>query len=149
MRVLVTGHQGYIGSILVPMLVSEGFEPEGLDSNLYKECSYGNVPPEIKSIRKDIRDVEASDLLGYDAVLHLAGLSNDPLGDLNPELTFEINYRATVRLAELAKQVGVRRFVFSSSCSNYGASGDKKIDEEAPFRPVTPYGQYQTTRLPR
>jgi nucleoside-diphosphate-sugar epimerase len=94
----------------------------------------------IPTIQKDIRDVVAADLDGFEAVLHLAGLSNDPLGDLNPSLTFDINYKASVRLAELAKQVGVERFIFSSSCSNYGAAGDAPVNETSEFNPVTPYG---------
>jgi hypothetical protein len=138
--ILVTGHEGYIGTVLVPMLLSARHEPTGLDSNLFARCTFGNAITEIPTIRKDIRDVTARDLDGFDAILHLAGLSNDPLGDLNPELTCEINHLASVRLAELAKEVGVRRFIFSSSCSNYGAGGEDLLDEESPFNPVTPYG---------
>jgi nucleoside-diphosphate-sugar epimerase len=141
MRVLVTGSQGYIGTVLVPMLQKEGHEVVGLDSDLFEDCTYGNSMPEIDYVRKDIRNVELSDLKGFDAVLHLAGLSNDPLGDLNPELTFEINHKASVRLAELSKQVGIERFIFSSSCSNYGSAGDKLVDEDSAFNPVTPYGK--------
>jgi nucleoside-diphosphate-sugar epimerase len=141
MRVLVTGHLGYIGTVLTPMLLHEGYEVVGVDSDLYARCTFGKAVPDVPSLRKDIRDVERSDLEGFDAVLHLAALSNDPLGDLNPDLTLDINYRATVRLAELAKEVGVERFVFSSSCSNYGASGDQFLDESSAFRPVTPYGK--------
>jgi nucleoside-diphosphate-sugar epimerase len=141
MRVLVTGNKGYIGTILVPMLVAEGHFVVGLDSDLYEQCTYGNGIADIPEIRKDVRDVESSDLEGFDAVLHLAGLSNDPLGDLDPSLTFEINYLASVRLARLAKQVGVPRFVFSSSCSNYGAAGENMVSEDAEFKPVTPYGE--------
>lgn len=141
MRVLVTGHKGYIGTILVPMLLEEGHEVIGYDSDLYERCTFGKEPVQTPEIRKDIRDVELADLEGVDAVMHLAGLSNDPLGDLNPALTFEINHRASVRLAELAKAAGVGRFIFSSSCSNYGASGDDLIDESGSFNPVTPYGQ--------
>lgn len=143
MRVLVTGHNGYVGTILVPMLVERGHDVVGLDTNLYEGSTFGDDAnkPNIVEIQKDIRDVEASDVDGFDAILHLAGLSNDPLGDLNPDLTFEINYKASVRLAELAKEVGVERFVFSSSCSNYGAGGDDWLDENSAFNPVTPYGQ--------
>jgi nucleoside-diphosphate-sugar epimerase len=107
---------------------------------LYDRCTFCEGIQSVPTVRKDIRDIEARDLQGFDAILHLAGLSNDPLGDLNPELTLEINYRASVRLAELAKQAGVRRFVFSSSCSNYGAGGTEFLTEESPFNPVTPYG---------
>lgn len=143
MRVLVTGHLGYIGTILTPMLLRAGHEVVGLDSDLYERCTYGDpgAIAHVPVIRKDIRRVEREDLAGFDAVLHLAALSNDPLGNLNPELTMDINHRASVRLAELAKAVGVRRFVFSSSCSNYGASGDAMLDESAAFNPVTPYGK--------
>ncbi|MEQ9619030.1 MAG: SDR family oxidoreductase [Deltaproteobacteria bacterium] len=140
MRVLVTGHRGYIGAVLVPMLLQDGHEVVGLDSDLYERCNFGDFNSDVPSIRKDVRDIELSDLEGYDAVVHLAGLSNDPLGDLNPRLTYEINYMASLNLARLAKTAGVRRFVFSSSCSNYGASGDNMIDEQAEFNPVTPYG---------
>jgi len=141
MRILVTGHRGYIGAVLVPMLLKAGHEVTGLDSDLYEGCDFGSFQSDVPFIRKDIRDVEVDDLEGYDAVLHLAGLSNDPLGDLNPRLTYEINYLASLNLARLAKTVGIERFVFSSSCSNYGASGENIIDEEAEFKPVTPYGR--------
>lgn len=122
------------------MLLARGHEVVGLDSDLYERSTFGEGLPEIPEIKKDIRDVEASDLEGFDAVLHLAGLSNDPLGNLNPDLTYEINHLASVRLAKLAKQVGVERFIFSSSCSNYGAGGEDWLTEESPFNPVTPYG---------
>ncbi|HKJ31285.1 MAG TPA: SDR family oxidoreductase, partial [Balneolales bacterium] len=142
MKVLVTGHRGYIGTVLVPMLQNEGYVVVGLDSDLYRKCTFGEpLPSDVPSIIKDVRDVDEHDLEGFDAVLHLAGLSNDPLGDLNPELTKEINYRASVRLAELAKNAGVSRFVFSSSCSNYGAGGSDFLDETSELRPVTPYGE--------
>jgi nucleoside-diphosphate-sugar epimerase len=141
MRVLVSGHYGYIGTVLAPMLLSHGDEVVGLDSDLYEACTFGDGVAEIPWIRRDIRDVERGDLEGFDAVLHLAGLSNDPLGDLNPDLTFDINHSASVRLACLAKEAGVERFIFSSSCSNYGAAGDNLITEEAEFNPVTPYGK--------
>jgi nucleoside-diphosphate-sugar epimerase len=141
MRVLVTGHHGYIGTILTQMLVEAGHEVVGLDSDLFAACTYGEWQETVPSIRKDVRDVTPQDLEGFEAVLHLAGLSNDPLGDLNPTLTLEINHQASVRLAELAKQAGVRRFIFSSSCSNYGAAGDDFLDENSAFNPVTPYGR--------
>jgi nucleoside-diphosphate-sugar epimerase len=141
MRILVTGHQGYIGLVLVPQLLESGHEVTGLDSGLFENCVAGAAPTEPSATIMDVRDVRVEDLTGFDAVLHLAGLSNDPLGDLNPDITYEINYRAAVRLAELAKQAGVERFVFSSSCSLYGASGDDLIDESAGFSPVTPYGE--------
>ena len=141
MRVLVTGHKGYIGVVLVPMLLNEGHDVFGLDSDLFADCTFGDGMPSIPDVRKDIRDVEISDLEGYDAVMHLAGLSNDPLGDLDPRLTSEINHVASVRLATLAKKAGVTRFIFSSSCSNYGAGGEALLDENSQFKPVTPYGE--------
>jgi nucleoside-diphosphate-sugar epimerase len=123
------------------MLLAAGHQPTGLDSDIFERCTFGGGIVNIPSIRKDVRDVELEDLKGFDAVLHLAGLSNDPLGDLNPQLTYEINHLASVRLAELAKQAGVERFVFSSSCSNYGAGGEEMLNEESAFNPVTPYGE--------
>ena len=141
MKVLVTGHKGYIGVVLVPMLLSEGHEVFGLDSDLFADCTFGDGMPSIPDVQKDVRDVEISDLEGFDAVMHLAGLSNDPLGDLDPRLTLEINHVASVGLAALAKKAGVPRFVFSSSCSNYGAGGEALLDENSPFNPVTPYGE--------
>lgn len=140
MRVLITGHNGYIGSVLVPMVMQAGHEVVGLDNFLFDQCLFGKDTEPVPAIRKDVRDVEVSDLQGFDAVMHLAGISNDPLGDLNPECTYEINHRASTRLAQLAKQAGVERFIFSSSCSNYGAAGDNLLDENSAFNPVTPYG---------
>ena len=140
MRVLVTGSQGYIGMVLGPILKDAGHEVTGLDSDLYRRCTFGREIPDIPFVEKDIRDVEMPDLEGYDALCHLAALSNDPLGDLDPDLTYAVNYKASVRLAEMAKEAGVKRFVFSSSCSTYGAAGDQILTEESPFNPVTPYG---------
>lgn len=140
MRVLVTGHRGYIGSVMVPVLRHHGHDVVGMDTDLYERCTFCDGIREIPALRKDIRDVSPSDLEGFDAVVHLAGLSNDPLGDLNSELTFDINHRASVRLAEAAKTASVRRFVFASSCSNYGAAGDDFVDEGSPLNPVTSYG---------
>jgi nucleoside-diphosphate-sugar epimerase len=141
MKVLVTGHHGYIGAVLVPLLVEAGHEVTGLDAGLFDPCLLGEAPREVPTLAMDVRDVEAANLEGFDAVLHLAALSNDPLGDLNPDLTYDINYRASVRLARLARQAGVPRFIFSSSCSLYGAAGDAPVTEEASFNPVTPYGE--------
>ena len=143
MLVLVTGHLGYIGTVLTPMLVNAGHKVTGLDSDLYSRCTYtaGGEICEVATIRKDVRDVEAADLVGFDAVLHLAALSNDPLGNLKPGLTDEINHRASVRIAELAKRAGVRRFVLASSCSNYGQAGEEMIDETGALNPVTAYGE--------
>lgn len=123
------------------MLLAARHEVVGLDSDLFERCTFGSGIEEIPEIRKDIRDVEAADVEGFDAILHLAGLSNDPLGNLNPELTYEINYRASVKLAKLAKDAGVSRYIFSSSCSNYGAGGEDWLTETSAFNPVTPYGE--------
>jgi nucleoside-diphosphate-sugar epimerase len=141
MRVLITGHKGYIGTVMAPLLADAGHEVTGLDSDLFEQCTFGEAPREFPSIRKDLRDVERADLEAFEAVIHLAGLSNDPLGNLNPDLTYDINYHASVRLARLSKEAGVKRFLFSSSCSTYGAAGDKILDETAEFNPVTPYGR--------
>lgn len=122
------------------MLLKKGYEVVGFDSDLYQSSTFGDGIVEIPELRKDIRDVELKDLEGFEAVLHLAGLSNDPLGNLNPNLTYEINHLASVELAKLAKQAGVPRFIFSSSCSNYGAGGADWLDEQSAFNPVTPYG---------
>ena len=142
MRVLVTGHDGYIGTVLVPIFQEAGHEVVGLDSFLFEDCVFGEDVSKIKTIRKDVRDLKLDDLRPIDAVVHLAGISNDPLGDLNPQCTYDVNHRASIRLAELAKAAGVKRFLFSSSCSTYGAGGmDEILTEDAPFRPVTPYGE--------
>jgi nucleoside-diphosphate-sugar epimerase len=140
MRVLVTGLRGYIGSVLVPMLVGRGHDVVGLDSDLFEECTFDGQVPDVPTLRKDVRDAESADVEGLDAIIHLAGLSNDPLGDYRPELTEDINERGSVRLAELAKRAGVARFLFASSCSNYGAAGDDFLTEESEFNPVAPYG---------
>ncbi|BAU66604.1 putative nucleoside-diphosphate sugar epimerase [Stanieria sp. NIES-3757] len=122
------------------MLLNKGYEVIGLDSDLYERSTFGTGIVEIPELKKDVRDTQLEDLAGVDAVLHLAGLSNDPLGNLNPNLTHEINYLASVKLAELTKQAGIERFIFSSSCSNYGAGGTDWLTEESAFNPVTPYG---------
>jgi nucleoside-diphosphate-sugar epimerase len=139
MRVLLTGHRGYIGCVMVPMLQAAGHDVTGLDSDLFEQCTFGAGVADVASIRKDLRDIEQRDLLGFDAVLHLGGLSNDPMGDLNPDVTYDINHQGSVRLAQLAKAAGVPRFLFSSSCSNYGAAGETPVDETADLRPITPY----------
>lgn len=139
MKVLVTGNKGYIGPILVNLLLQEGYEPFGVDSDIFAECAFDEKMPKIPEMHKDIRDIASRDLEKFDAVIHLAAISNDPIGNLNPDLTYEINHLATVRLARLARQAGISRFLFSSSCSMYGAAGDDFLTEEAPFNPVTPY----------
>ncbi len=139
MRVLVTGNRGYIGPILVNMLQKKGYEVVGIDADWFSECAFSEDMPAIPEIQKDMRDVTREDLEGIDAVMHLAAISNDPIGNLNPDLTYAINHRASVRLAELAREAGVKRFLFSSSCSLYGAAGEKMLTEEAEFNPVTPY----------
>ena len=141
MKILLTGHKGYIGAVAAPILRSAGHEVVGLDTDLFARCDFGTDLQEIPELRKDLRDLERKDLDGFDAVVHFAALSNDPLGDLDADLTYDINHRASVRLAELAKQAGVKRFVFSSSCSTYGAAGDEFHDESAALNPVTPYGE--------
>jgi nucleoside-diphosphate-sugar epimerase len=140
MRVLVTGDRGYIGTVLVPMLEARGVEAAGWDAGFYDQCEFGKSPEPTVGTRRDIRDIAIEDLGGFDGVVHLGALSNDPVSDLDPELTYDINYRASVRLARLARDAGVARFVFSSSCSNYGSSGPEMLDESAPFHPVAPYG---------
>jgi nucleoside-diphosphate-sugar epimerase len=142
MRVLVTGHLGYIGTVMVPMLLRSGHDVVGLDSDLYERCTFaaGGAIADVPHIRKDLRDVGRADLARIDAVVHLAALSNDPLGNLNCETTYSINHRASVRLARLAKHVGIRRFVLASSCSNYGLAGEAMLDETGALTPVTPYG---------
>ncbi len=140
MRLLVTGHHGYIGSVMVGVLAKAGHTVTGLDTFLYEGCTFGDEPAAIPEVRKDIRDVTVSDLRGFDAVIHLAALSNDPLGCLNEQCTYDINHVSSVRLAQTAKEARVPRFLFASSCSLYGAAGDQMLDEQAAFNPVTAYG---------
>jgi nucleoside-diphosphate-sugar epimerase len=144
MRILMTGHLGYIGTAAVPMFQARGHEVVGLDTDLYRDCTFGpEVGPAaaVGNLGIDIRDATPDHLAGFDAVVHLAGLSNDPLGDLDPALTRELNTDAALGLAFAAKLAAVPRFLFSSSCSNYGAAGQDFIAEDAEFRPVTPYGR--------
>ena len=141
MNVLVTGHRGYIGAVMVPLLQEAGHEVTGFDTRYYGDCDFGDFGDQVPAIRKDIRDLEAADLEGFDAVVFLAALSNDALGNLDPQLTYQINLDATVKAAERAKEAGVGRFLFSSSCSLYGAGSDEHLTEEAEFNPVTPYGE--------
>ena len=141
MKILLTGHKGYIGAVAAPMLQSTGHEVVGLDSGFFAGCDFGKPSPEIPEISKDLRDITAADLKGFDGVLHFAALSNDPLGDLNPQITYDINHFASVQLAKAAKAAGARRFVFSSSCSTYGAAGDIFHDETSALCPVTAYAE--------
>jgi nucleoside-diphosphate-sugar epimerase len=142
MRVLVTGHHGYVGSVLAPALREAGQEVVGLDTFYYRGCNFGDGREFEPALTLDLRDVRPADLEGFDAVVHLAALSNDPLGDFNPGWTYAINRDATISLARAAKEAGVRRFVFASSCSMYGAAeGDAALTEEAPLRPLTPYAE--------
>ncbi|WP_029583188.1 NAD(P)-dependent oxidoreductase [Bradyrhizobium sp. URHD0069] len=143
MRVMVTGHLGYIGTVMVPMLLRSGHEVIGLDSNLYERCTFeagGRIAP-VPHIRKDIRDVAREDLKGLDAIIHLCALSNDPLGNFRPKLTYGINHGGSVRLGTLAKEAGVKRFLLASSCSNYGQAGEAMLDETGALNPVTAYGE--------
>ena len=141
MKVLVTGHLGYIGAEMVPLLRQAGHEVVGLDNGLFAGCDFQSPPDDVPLLDVDLRDVTAAHLAGCDAVIHLGGLSNDPLGDLDASLTYDINLHASVRLARAARDAGVSRFLFSSSCSLYGAGGDKPLDETAECAPVTAYGE--------
>jgi nucleoside-diphosphate-sugar epimerase len=142
LRVLVTGHNGYIGSVLVPLLERAGHEVVGLDTDLFEPCLFGANGHHVESLHVDVRDVESEHLAGFDAVLHLAAVCNDPVGNLNPQATYDINHLASVRMAEKAKEAGVERFLFASSCSLYGkGADDEMLDENAEFAPVTAYGR--------
>ncbi len=141
MRILLTGHKGYIGAVAGPIMQSAGHDVHGLDTDLFEGCEFGRQAESIPEVCEDIRDLTRRNLDGFDAVVHLAALSNDPLGNLDAEITYDINHRASVRLAELAKEAGVRRFVFSSSCSTYGAAGEAIHDETAALSPVTAYAE--------
>lgn len=143
MKVFLTGHLGYIGTVMTPILLRAGHDVTGCDTDLYSRCTYeaGGAITAIPELNKDVRDLTPQDLEGFDAVIHLAALSNDPLGNLNPDLTFDINHHGSVHVAKIAKAAGVKRFVFASSCSNYGLAGDEMIDESGTLNPVTPYGQ--------
>jgi len=142
MRVLVTGNEGYLGTVMTQVLSAAGHDVVGLDAGFFAQCILGPIPADPPTIRADIRDVTVDQLVGFDAVVHLAALSNDPLGNLAPDLTYDINHLASVRLARLAKEAGVRRFLYASTCSVYGsAGGDVLVNEDAPLAPVTPYAE--------
>ena len=140
MRVLITGHNGYIGSVMTRMIAAR-HDVVGLDTYFFERCTLGSERADVRALRVDVRDVREEHLAGFDAVIHLAALSNDPLGNLHAETTYEINHRASVHLARLAKAAGVPRFLFASSCSLYGVAGDEMLDENAGFNPITPYGE--------
>jgi len=141
MHILVTGDRGYIGVILTQMLIDNGHQVTGIDTDLYRKCTFGpNTIPDLPSIKCDIRDLEARQLESFDAILHLAGMCNDPLGDMLPRTTYSINEEGTIGLAKLAVEAGVKRFVFSSTCSVYGAAELDWVDETSPVNPVTHYG---------
>lgn len=142
MRIVVTGHNGYIGSLLVKLLLKKGHEVIGVDTNYFDaSCEFYPFRQDIREIPKDIRDLTEEDLQGVEGVCHLAALSNDPLGQFKPELTLDVNYRASVRLAETARKAGVRKFIYSSSCSMYGIAGEEALTEEARLNPVTAYAK--------
>ena len=142
MRVLVTGHHGYIGSVLAPMLRDAGHDVVGLDTFFYRGCDLLDAREFEPAVARDVRDLPAAELAGYDAIVHLAALSNDPLGDLRADWTYDINFHGTMALARAAKRAGVPRFVFASSCSMYGASeSEELIGADAPLRPLTPYAE--------
>jgi nucleoside-diphosphate-sugar epimerase len=140
-KVLVTGHQGFIGSVLIGLLAEQGYEVAGMDTGYYAEHCLIPPVPVAREIIKDIRDLALADLEGFDAVIHLAALSNDPVGNLSSALTEDINHRASVRLAALAKQAGVRRFLYSSSCIMYGVNDLAVVTEESPLAPQTEYAR--------
>ena len=141
-KVLITGHQGYIGSVMAPMIQSAGYEVSGIDTTYYgDDCIFIPELSNIKCINKDIRDVTQRDLEGFDALIHLAALSNDPLSNLKSQWTYEINHKASVRLAKLSKKAGIKRFIFSSSCSMHGSVSGGKVYEDTPVHPLTPYGE--------
>jgi nucleoside-diphosphate-sugar epimerase len=141
MRVLVTGDRGYIGAVMAPFLIRAGHDVVGLDAGWYDGCDFGTPPSGYEQRTGDVRDLISDDLAGFDAVIHLAAISNDPIGHLNPDATYSVNAHGAIHTARIAKQAGVQRFLFSSSCSLYGAAGDAPVTEDAEFHPVTPYGE--------
>jgi nucleoside-diphosphate-sugar epimerase len=140
MKVVVTGHEGYVGAVLVPLFLEAGHEVIGIDTGWYRGCDLSPVT-DVPMIDRDMRDVTVDDLRGADCVIHLAAISNDPIGHLNPQITYDVNQNASVHVAQMAKDAGVSRYLFSSSCSLYGKGGDAEVDENGTFSPVTPYGE--------
>jgi nucleoside-diphosphate-sugar epimerase len=140
MKVVVTGHEGYVGAVLVPLFLEAGHEVVGIDTGWYRGCDLSPVT-DVPMIDRDMRDVTVDDLRGADCVIHLAAISNDPIGHLNPQITYDVNQNASVHVAQMAKNAGVPRYLFSSSCSLYGKGGDAEVDENGTFSPVTPYGE--------
>jgi nucleoside-diphosphate-sugar epimerase len=141
MRVLITGDRGYIGAVMAPFLIRAGHDVVGLDAGWYDGCDFGTPPSGYEQRTGDVRDLISDDLAGFHAVIHLAAISNDPIGHLNPDATYSVNAHGAIYTARIAKQAGVQRFLFSSSCSLYGAAGDAPVTEDAEFHPVTPYGE--------
>ncbi|MUM16694.1 SDR family oxidoreductase [Mycobacterium sp. CBMA271] len=141
MKVLITGHQGYLGTVMAQVVADAGHDVVGLDSGLFADCVLGPELVDPPSIAVDLRDVTVEQLAGFDAVIHLAALSNDPLGALAPDLTYDINHHASVRLAQLAKDAGVSRYLYASTCSVYGSAGEDLVTERAPLKPLTPYAE--------
>lgn len=140
-RILITGHNGYLGAVMSPHLVSEGYDIVGMDTGFFGECTLVPDSGKVNAIKKDIRDLSPKDLENFDAVIHLAALSNDPIGNLNDSWTEEINYQASMKLAEFSRAAGVKRFLFSSSCIMYGASNTLEVNEDSPLDPKTEYAR--------
>lgn len=141
MRIFVTGHRGYIGAHLVELLKAAGHSVTGCDLALFEGCEWGRVTPADRELRKDVRQCSVADLAGHDCVMHLAAISNDPMGDLDPQITLSINRDASVRLARVAREAGVGRFLFAGSCSVYGAGAKLDLDEDDPLNPLTAYAR--------
>ena len=139
MKVLVTGHQGYLGTVMVPLFQVAGHDVMGMDNGYFADCILGVAPTEPPCLTVDLRDVTVDQLRGFDAVVHLAALSDDPLGALAPDITYDVNHHASVRLAMLAKEAGVKRFLYASTCSVYGVAGTDLVSEDAELHPITPY----------
>lgn len=145
MKILVTGTEGYLGSLLPPLLIERGHEVIGVDTGFYKVgWLYNGTEVTAKTLNKDIRNISAEDLQGVEAIVHMAELSNDPTGQLSPNITYDINHKGSVRLAKIAKEAGVRRFVYMSSCSVYGVATEGDVTEESSVNPQTAYAECKT-----